>query len=167
VSVTGATNIAPASSIQFTAIPRNAAGTAITGLTATWSSSANAVATVSAAGLVTGVANGTATITATISGKNGTRQITVQTVTVTPNGSVAVQGSAFSPQQVDISAGGTVTWTFQDQIDHNVTFTTSGSPANTGNLSSGATAQRTFPTAGTYDYHCTIHSTMNGTVVVH
>src|SRR3954466_5378340 len=75
VSVTGATNIAPASSIQFTAIPRNAAGTAITGLTATWSSSANAVATVSAAGLVTGVANGTATITATISGKNGTRQI--------------------------------------------------------------------------------------------
>ena len=167
VSVTGVQAIAPGASTQFTAIPRNAGGSALTGFTATWSSSSNAVATVSATGLVTGVANGTATITATVSNKPGTRQVTVQTITPVAAANVAVQGSAFSPTQVDITSGGSVTWTFQDVIEHNVTFETAGAPSNTGNQSSGATATRTFTTAGTYPYHCSIHSSMQGTVVVH
>jgi plastocyanin len=167
VSVTGATSIAPAGTTQLTATPKNAAGTALAGLTATWSTSASAVATVSATGLVTGVANGTATITATIAGVPGTRNITVQSITPVTSATVAVQGQAFSPSQVDLTAGGQVTWNFQDQIDHNVTFdAVAGAPSNIGNTSSGSQA-RTFATAGTFPYHCTIHAGMNGTIVVH
>ena len=43
----------------------------------TWTTSATAIATVSSAGLVTGVAPGAATITATIDGKTGTRPVNV------------------------------------------------------------------------------------------
>ena len=49
----------------------------------TWSSSADAVATVTAAGLVTGVAAGTATIDATVSGVTGHAVVTVTSATLT------------------------------------------------------------------------------------
>jgi plastocyanin len=66
---------------------------------------------------------------------------------------------------VDIAAGGTVTWTFETR--HNVTFSSvSGRPADIPNTSSGSVS-RTFAQAGTFDYHCTIHTGMSGTVVVH
>jgi plastocyanin len=32
---------------------------------------------------------------------------------------------------------------------------------------SSGSVSRTFNQAGTYDFHCTLHSGMNGTVVVH
>lgn len=167
VTVNGASTIAPGGTSQLTAIPRNAAGTTLTGLTASWSSSANSVASVSAAGLVSAVANGTATITATVGGKTGTRLITVQTITISPSGTVTVSGSSFSPQQVDITVGGTVTWNFNDIISHNVTFAgTTGAPSNIGDTSSGSVS-RTFATAGTFAYNCTLHAGMTGTVVVH
>ena len=60
------------------------------GRTVTWSSSNNAVATVSSTGVVTGVTDGTETITATSEGVSGTRNVTVSgpplvaTITVTP-----------------------------------------------------------------------------------
>ena len=62
---------------QLTATVRDGAGTTLTGRTVTWATSAAAVATVSSAGLVTGVAAGTATITATSEGQRGTATITV------------------------------------------------------------------------------------------
>ena len=167
VAVTGSSTIQPGATSQLTAIPRNAAGTAITGLTATWSSSSNAVATVSNTGLVTAVANGTTTITANVAGVNGTRVVNVQTITVSPSATVTVQGNSFSPGQVDISSGGQVTWNFNDITEHNVTFSgTAGAPNNIGN-SAQTSATRTFNTAGTFAYACTIHAGMTGTVVVH
>jgi len=60
----------------ITATARDATGTAIIGRTATWSSSAPAVATVNN-GAVTGVSPGQATVTATIEGRSATAQITV------------------------------------------------------------------------------------------
>ncbi len=67
----------------------DANGATLTGRAVTWSSSNTGVATVSNAGVVTGVAPGTATITATSEGKSGTATITVTavpvaTVTVAP-----------------------------------------------------------------------------------
>ena len=166
VVVNGASTIAPGGTSQLTATAVNAAGTTLAGMTATWSSSATSVATVSGAGLVTALANGTTTITATIAGKLGVRQVTVQSITVSPNASVTVQNSAFAPTQVDIAAGGTVTWNFDDYVAHNVTFASSGAPSNIP-ASSATAVERTFPTPGTYSYNCTIHYGMSGTVVVH
>jgi plastocyanin len=73
----------------------------------------------------------------------------------------------FDPGQVDITAGGTVTWRF-GTVTHNVTFngTAAGTPANVDNTTS-ANQARTFTTAGSFPYHCTLHAGMNGTVVVH
>jgi uncharacterized protein YjdB len=62
---------------QLTATPKDAAGQPLTGRTVTWATDAPAVATVSAAGLVTGVGAGSATITATSEGKSGTASVTV------------------------------------------------------------------------------------------
>lgn len=65
----------------------DAEGGTLTGRAVTWSSSAPAIATVSASGVVTGVAAGAATITATSEGRVGQAAVTVtlppvQTVTV-------------------------------------------------------------------------------------
>src|SRR5687768_8141297 len=65
-------------------------GTVIPASQVTWATSPSAVATVSAAGVLTGVADGSATITATAQGKSGTAAVTVVSFTFA---SVAVGGA--------------------------------------------------------------------------
>src|SRR5437867_2682276 len=86
--------------VQLTATPKDANGSPLTGRVVTWASSAPAVATVSANGLVASVAAGSATLTATSEGKSGTAKITV---TVVPVASVSV-----SPAATSLQVGGTV-----------------------------------------------------------
>ena len=73
---------------QLSAEVRDQNGQVMAGASVTWSSSAAAVATVNADGLVTAAGNGTATITATAGSASGTASITVAqevgAVTVTP-----------------------------------------------------------------------------------
>ena len=77
---------------------------------------------------------------------------------------VEMPGDFFTPALAYLAAGGTVTWRFPARA-HNVVFTTSGSPADIP-LISNATISRTFPTAGTFRYDCTVHPGMSGIVVV-
>ena len=63
--------------LQLSAVPKDAGGTALTGRTITWTSSQTNVATVNGSGLVTGIAPGTSTLTATSEGKSGTVGLTV------------------------------------------------------------------------------------------
>jgi alpha-tubulin suppressor-like RCC1 family protein len=58
-------------------VARDQAGRQLSGSVVTWASSASGVATVSAAGLLTGVGDGSATITATAQGKSGNAAVTV------------------------------------------------------------------------------------------
>jgi plastocyanin len=76
---------------------------------------------------------------------------------------VAIAGSAYNPASVTVAKGGTVTWTNTDGTTHTVTF---DAGPDCGRMSQGATVSRTFADAGTFTYHCTIHSFMKGTVVV-
>jgi plastocyanin len=84
-----------------------------------------------------------------------------------------MDNNSFSPSNLGIHAGQTVTWKwgacsgdgYSGCVSHNVTFD-DGS-----NVASGTQAQgeftRTFSTPGTYKYHCTIHGAgMSGQVVV-
>jgi plastocyanin len=159
-----ATTLEPGTTAQLTATARNSAGGALPGA-ATWSSSNQAVATVSGTGLVTAVANGNATITATISGVTGTRSIVVGKITPEGDAVIEASGTTFTPSQVDILVGGQVTWTFNGE--HNVTFTTAASaPSNIPNTSSGSVS-RTFNDAGNFIFNCTLHPGMQGTVIVH
>ena len=135
--------------------------------TPTFSSGNAAVAGVGVDGTVTAVAAGTAQITASLSAggvtKTATTAVTVQVAAA--NAGVVTPTLAFQPGTVDVQAGGTVNWTF-GSTPHTVTFTTGGAPADVPELSSGSAA-RTFPTNGSFSYHCTIHPQMAGAVRVH
>lgn len=74
--------------------------------------------------------------------------------------------NAFAPAAVTITRSGTVTWTNNTGLVHNVTFgTATGAPTNIPDLAAGS-ASRSFATAGTFAYQCTNHPGMAGQVVV-
>jgi plastocyanin len=77
--------------------------------------------------------------------------------------SVAISGFTFSPRNVTVNVGDTVTWTNSDAQAHTAT---SGSDWNTGDIANGESASITFRTTGTFDYICAIHPQMTGRVVV-
>jgi plastocyanin len=77
---------------------------------------------------------------------------------------VTIDNFAFAPATLTIRAGGTVTWTNRDEEPHTVAAT-DGSFHSPG-MGTGATYSHTFPTAGKFDYVCSIHPSMHGTVVV-
>jgi plastocyanin len=71
----------------------------------------------------------------------------------------------FSPLTVTVNAGQTVTWKNGGSIDHTVTF--DSGPTFKQPLNAGTTVTRTFTTAGTFAYHCSIHGpSMHGTIIV-
>jgi plastocyanin len=90
-----------------------------------------------------------------------------------PAGSGAPQGAnavnisnfAFVPATLTVPAGTTVTWTNQDGEPHTV-VSSDGSTFHSPGLDTGKTYAFTFQNAGTFDYVCSIHPMMHGTVVV-
>jgi len=78
-------------------------------------------------------------------------------------GEVVAKDSRFNPAAVEVPAGTTVTWKFQDgSVPHDVT----GDGWRSGKPQSRGTYRHTFDRPGTYDYRCTLHSGMKGRVVV-
>jgi plastocyanin len=77
---------------------------------------------------------------------------------------VTIDNFAFAPATLTVKAGATVTWTNRDEEPHTVAAT-DGSFHSPG-MGTGATFSHTFPTAGKFDYVCSIHPSMHGTVVV-
>jgi plastocyanin len=77
---------------------------------------------------------------------------------------VSIDNFAFAPATLTVKAGSTVTWTNHDEEPHTVAAT-DGSFHSPG-MGTGATFSHTFPTAGKFDYVCSIHPMMHGTVVV-
>ena len=85
--------------------------------------------------------------------------------TVTPAAvhySINIASYAFSPSSLSIRTGDSVTWTNSDAAVHTVT----GNGLNSGNLAQGATYPYTFSLAGSFIYHCAIHPSMTGSVIV-
>jgi plastocyanin len=71
----------------------------------------------------------------------------------------------YSPSPDTVTVGQTVAWKNNDSITH--TATANGGAFNTGNVSSGATsAAMTMNTVGSFPYHCSIHPSMTGILVV-
>jgi len=71
----------------------------------------------------------------------------------------------FSPKPIQITVGSTVTWTNGTAPTHTATSDTAA--WGTGNIAPGATSSAiSFPTAGTFTYHCAIHPSMTGSVIV-
>ncbi len=133
---------------QLSATPRDAAGTGLSGRAVVWTSSNDAVASVSAAGLVTAKTLGTATITATAEGKTGTTTVVVRPIPVSSIAIIALTGPVTVGDVAQLSAtmkdstgtalaGRPITWTSSDLSV--ATVVASGS---------GATAQLTAKAAG-------------------
>src|SRR5262245_38408696 len=81
-----------------------------------------------------------------------------------PTGAQSLGNRAFVPDELDIAAGTTVTWTNTDAISHTTTSDASG--WNSGIVGPGRQFSFAFPTAGTFTYHCDIHPGMVGKVLV-
>ena len=76
---------------------------------------------------------------------------------------VSVGDDFFNPASQRVAAGGTVTWTWNGSSDHGVLFPTGTSSVT----QTTGTFARTFATAGSFGYTCTVHgSSMSGTIVV-
>jgi plastocyanin len=85
--------------------------------------------------------------------------------TAAPNG-VNVLDNEFEPGSLSVAAGTTVTWTWMGSNTHNVTWDGAGEPGPSPTQAAG-TYTRTFSTAGTFAYHCSVHGpAMDGTIVV-
>ena len=91
------------------------------------------------------------------------------TVDITVNGdngdSVDIKGFAYDQATLTISKGTTVTWTQHDSAVHTVT-SVSGNVLDSQNLAKGDIFSYTFDETGTFEYYCTNHPSMKGTVIV-
>lgn len=79
--------------------------------------------------------------------------------------SVAIAGNQFDPGTTDVAAGESVTWTNDDSVAHTVTFS-EDSVESSDELAAGDEFSASFDAPGTFDYVCSIHADMTGTVTV-
>lgn len=77
---------------------------------------------------------------------------------------IVVKDFAFAPKALTVAAGTTVTWVNRDDDAHQIVAKRGAfrSPA----LDTNDRFSFTFKDAGTYDYFCTLHPQMTGTVTV-
>jgi plastocyanin len=78
---------------------------------------------------------------------------------------VTIDNFNFKPQTLTVTVGTKVTWINHDDVPHTVVSTdkkTIVSPA----LDTDEKFSYTFSTAGTNDYHCSVHPKMKGTIIV-
>ena len=89
------------------------------------------------------------------------------------SGTGSNQSLNFNPSSITVVIGknNTIQFTNSDSTTHTVTFTSAPSGVSLSSISdSGISAGTSFTitltTAGTYQYHCSIHSWMSGTITV-
>jgi len=78
---------------------------------------------------------------------------------------ISIKNFAFSPSTLNIGVGDTVTWTNEDSASHKLA-SDSGTEISSNSINNRESYQHKFTTAGTYDYHCSIHPSMKGKIVV-
>ena len=89
---------------------------------------------------------------------------TTAAVTTSAKNEISIKGNAFSPDNLSIKVGDTVTWINNDSYAH--TVKASKSEFDSGNMASGGKFSFTFDKEGTIDYICGIHTFMKGTITV-
>ncbi len=78
---------------------------------------------------------------------------------------VEISNFAYSPKVIEVKVGTTVTWTNKDGVKHDVK-SDNGNTLDGPLLAKGETWSYTFEEAGTFDYHCSPHPYMKGSVIV-
>ncbi len=83
---------------------------------------------------------------------------------------VSMEGIQFKPKAVTVAVGGSVKWTNDEAVGHDVTKESGPgadfSSGSRGGMNQGDTFEQTFEEAGKFGYVCTVHPNMTGTVTV-
>ena len=82
---------------------------------------------------------------------------------------VGMEGIAFDPEDVTVAKGGTIKWTNNEDVPHDVTKKDGPGAdfsSGKGDMKKGDTYEQTFDTAGKIGYVCTVHPNMTGTITV-
>jgi plastocyanin len=168
VAITAPANtVAIGSTLALQAVARDQLGN-VFNANVSWTTSDAQRATVNAQGVVTGTGLGAVVITVTATSGSVSVQSTVSLTVISPFPAAgfvtATASNVFTPNTVEIAVGGTVSWTFQSA--HDVRFGgTAGAPSDIEAVSGGSIS-RTFPNAGRFEYLCSLHIGMTGTVIV-
>ncbi|MDE1970261.1 MAG: cupredoxin family copper-binding protein [Patescibacteria group bacterium] len=91
--------------------------------------------------------------------------VSTSTVSQSSQVTVIVKNFAFNPSMLTIKRGTRVTWVNNDNVSHTVT-SDDGNLFNSGTLAPGRSFSFTFTTVGTMTYHCGVHPSMKGQIVV-
>jgi plastocyanin len=76
---------------------------------------------------------------------------------------INITNFAFDPNSITVNFGSTVRWVNRDSVPHRILF---ADGADSKVLAPSQSWSRKFDGAGTFDYACTIHPAMQGTVIV-
>jgi plastocyanin len=77
---------------------------------------------------------------------------------------IEIRGFSFQPSSLTVSAGTTIEWVNQDGSRH--TVTSNSGAFESGYLGSGGKFNYTFKKEGVYPYHCRMHNSEMGEIVV-
>jgi amicyanin len=77
---------------------------------------------------------------------------------------ISIDNFTFNPQKLTVKAGTTVTWTNKDDIPHAIAAVAKQFKSKV--LDTDNSFSFTFTTPGSYDYFCSLHPHMTGTIVV-
>jgi plastocyanin len=108
--------------------------------------------------------NGPAATASSTASPTATEAIATNTTGPSEN-QVDVSNFQFSPATLTVAVGTTVTWKGVSG-SHTVTSDAGAPMAFDQPISQGGTVTVTFTVAGTYHYHCSIHPSMHGAIVV-
>lgn len=97
-------------------------------------------------------------------GSGGTPAPAAGTPAAAAGTSVAIVNFAFNPSSLTVKVGDTVTWTNDSGTAH--TATADDGSFDSGTVKASTPFQHTFTAAGTFSYHCSIHSSMKATITV-
>jgi len=89
-----------------------------------------------------------------------------KTSSSTNTNSVTIADFAFSPNDITVKKGMTVTWTNKDTTAHTITESDGQTGPESGQVAPGATYSFTYASTGTFKYRCSIHPMMTGQVTV-
>ena len=88
--------------------------------------------------------------------------------TFVSSATVRIVDNAYQPNSVNLQQNGVVVWVWDTTATlHNVTFDDPLLAPQSSQTISRGTHTVVFSSVGTFDYHCTIHTEMTGSIVVH
>jgi plastocyanin len=99
-----------------------------------------------------------------VAAPRGTRASRHPLATTATTARVRIVDFAFRPKAITVSKGTRVRWVNRGATTH--TSTSNSGLWNSGNIAPGDSFSRVFRRAGTFRYHCSIHPSMTGRVVV-